>query len=308
MKRPIAPVHLGCCPGPDRCDLCAPAAPVTLELIEALRINAGETAQVRFYGGQPPTNEQLAVAGAAPWVRVRPDLLTRADAERLRQAGVVHIELDLLTPRTTALRSVGRHYSQSMLEEQAAGLRAMGFRTSAVLAPGLPGTDHDSSMEDARWATRFDEVRLHPVLVIKGSQLAERHASQLYTPLSVSEAVTTCLAMLEILEAASIPVPRIGLQPLQDGYGRAIAGPAHPALRELIEARRALQHLHYLLSPFAGTAVTIRCAPADETRTRGPRSQNIRVLRADHNLRRIDVRPDPALSRGTWRIESAEET
>jgi hypothetical protein len=82
----------------------------------------------------------------------------------------------------------------------------------------------------------------------------------------------------------------------------------HPALRELIEARRALEALTALLDGTpAGGHVVIRCAPADESRTRGPFNQHVRDLRARFSLREVEIRPDPVLARGAWVIDPGEE-
>jgi hypothetical protein len=110
--------------------------------------------------------------------------------------------------------------------------------------------------------------------------------------------------LAQTLVDAGVDVLRVGLNAAADGLGAAVAGPRHSALRELIEARRALERLMALtasLSP--GSAAVIRCAPPDETRTRGPFNQHVRTLRAARGLASVVVRPDPNLPRGTWRVE-----
>lgn len=308
----IVPVHLGCCPEPDRCLLCAPVEAATPDLVEGLRVHYAERAGdrplvVRFFGGAPPTDALLApVADLPVGVRVRPDLLTRAEARRLAARGVTEVELDALSFHRPALREAGRRYGPGWLREQAEGLTALGMRVGGVLAPGLPSSSHETSLADAATAaTQWSFARLHPVLVLADSALRARHARGAYTPLTLGEAVTTCRSTADRLEAEGVEVRRIGLQPGPDGVGRAVAGPVHPALRELVEARRTLDVLRQRLAGVRGRDVTIRCAPADETRTRGPYNQHVRTLRAEHGLDALAVRPDPSLPRGQWLVEAA---
>ncbi|MBX2798000.1 MAG: hypothetical protein KTR31_10035 [Myxococcales bacterium] len=306
----VVPIQLGCCHEPQRCLLCPPPPPPpTAELVSALVQHYQErSSELRagFYGGPPPTDELLEALGGLPFVaRVRPDLLSRADAKRLKEAGAIGIELDLLSLSDHALRQVRRPHRRRLVLEQLEGLRAMGLRTGAVLAPGLPGTDHEGMLADAtELARQVDFARLHPVLVLADSGLREVHMDGRYRPLDLGAAITICRALLDLLEGAGVTVIRIGQNPGPDGLGRAVGGPRHSALRQLVEARRTLDTLQSRLSGIAaGSRVAIRCHPADETRTRGPYNQHIRTLRAQHSLARLKVRPDPDLKRGEFVLE-----
>lgn len=263
-----------------------------------------------FYGGAPPSDGLLAASDGLPFVaRVRPDLLTRAEAARLHQAGAVGIELDALTLQGAALKACGRRYRASMVREQLQGLRALGLRVGFVLAPGLPGTDHHDALADAEAiAEHVDFVRIHPVLVLRGARLREAHMDGTYRPLTLGEAITTCRALLDVLEDRGVDVIRVGQSPGPDGLGRAVAGPAHTSLRQLVDARRVLALLRTRLYGVpAGASVRIRCHPADETHTRGPYNQHIRTLRAAHGLSEVRVSPDPALARGEFVVQHRED-
>lgn len=307
------PVQLGCCPEDERCLLCpAPPTAPTPELVRALVDRYAEdraTSDLRlgFYGGPPPADALLL---DLPFqVRVRPDLLGRREAEHLVRRGAVAFELDVLTFDDRTLRDLGRPYRRALVLEMLEGLRALGARVGVVLAPGLPGTTHDLCLADAALAApRVDTARLHPVLVLKGARLQEVYRSGLYRPLRLGEAVTVCREMMDVLEAAGVEVIRVGLQPGPDGLGRAVAGPHHPSLRQLVEARRVRDHLRQMLDGTPrGSHIVIKCAPPDETRTRGPLNQHIRDLRAEFGLAGVDIEPDPALTRGEWAISRGDE-
>ncbi|MEO0605962.1 MAG: hypothetical protein AAF211_31325, partial [Myxococcota bacterium] len=312
-------VPLGCCPDHPRCLLCPPPPPdPEPSLIEQLvdhyssaRRDPEQPLAVAFFGGPPPRSEWLAAAGDRPKaVRVRPDLLTRADVTRLADHGVISVELDALTLHAGALRELGRRHRAKLILEQLEGLPAYGLRRGVVLAPGLPGTSHDDALRDAEaLAPLVDFVRLHPVLVLAESGLRDAQMRGRYRPLALGEAVTTCLAMVERFEAAGVVVTRVGSNPGPDGLGRAVGGPRHPSLRQLVDARRTLERLHRQLRETPpGDAIVIRCHPADETHTRGPHNDHIRDLRATHQLASVTVTADPALRRGEFTIDVAPGT
>jgi len=314
----IAAVPLGCCLQEPRCVLCAPPPErPTSTVVRALvqhtaseRARPGQPTWVGFYGGRPPTNAELAAADGRPVsVRVRPDLLTRADARRLVDAGTVSIELDVLTLDRSVLKAAGRRYGPSLVREQLEGLRELGVQVGAVLAPGLPGGSFQASVDDARaLAPLVDTARLHPVLVLRPSGLYQAFLDQTYVPLTLGEAVTVCRAMLDVLEQAGVKVLRVGQQAGPDGLGVVVAGPAHSSLRELVESRRTLDTLRHLFrdAPLDdtpdGSQVVVRCAPADVGRARGPKNQHVRTLRAEFGLSELRVKPDPDLPRGTFRV------
>jgi hypothetical protein len=288
-----------------------PTVDVVLALV-AVYTERAETQDRRlivgFFGGAPPPQSLIEAIGGVPFIaRVRPDLLSRADADRLVAAGCIGIELAAFSFDGNALRSARRLYTPSLVKEQARGLAKLGVEVGLVLAPGLPRSSHQSCLRDAEIAGELaDTVRLHPVLVLDRAALRSSQQDGQYTPLGIGDAVTVCREMLDILEGLNVSVIRIGQQPGPDEMGRAVAGPKHSSLRELVEARRALDALTALMHEVPpGAKIAIRCAPADVSRVRGPRNQHMRTLRADHQLSDVEVRPDPELERGNFFVEVA---
>jgi len=313
-ERPrVVPLQLGCCPSPPRCDLCARQHHLDAELVEAHLIAArdrhGGPLRATFFGGPPPSDELLEALEGVPFsVRVRPDLLSRAEARRLADRGCEAVELDALTLHDPSLRAVHRRYRGALVLEMLKGLPSFGLRAGIVLAPGLPRSSYEGVLDDAHAvAPLVSTARLHPVLVLQGSGLQQVHMDGLYEPLSVAQAVTVCRGMMEVLEAHDVEVVRVGQNPSADELGRCVAGPDHSSLRELVEAMRAREVVTALLAPMpVGQAVVVRCAPADEARAHGPNHGNIVYWRSLGPFASVDVVPDPRLQRGMWRVEEAQ--
>jgi hypothetical protein len=309
-------VQLGCCVEKHRCRLCNPAPrsplPETVAaLIEATERDSGRPSIVAFFGGAPPSDALLDAIGDRPFlVRVRPDLLSRATARGLLDRGVRAIELDTLSFDDQATRVVRRRHKARISLEIAHWLADTPIRSGVVLAPGLPGTSFDTCLQDAALAAEhFDTARLHPVLVLDQADLRESHADGTYEPLTLGAAVTVCRAMADVLGGGGCEVIRIGAQPGPDELGRAVAGPRHSALGQLVAARRALDGARAALSQTRrGDRILLHCARAEETATRGPLNRNIRTLRAEFSLDELRVAPDEALPRGQWNVSALEAT
>lgn len=310
MRPTIVPVDLG--GSPTACRVRPPRRPPpTAETLRALvrhyiedRSPPGpvEVAVAFFRGGLPPEDLLDAAAGHALRLSCSPADLDRAGAAALVARGLTRVELELLTLDRAALRALARGYTGSRALQMVGGLREMGLEVGVVLSPGLPGTTHDDALADAaRLLTeaRPDFVRIHPALALAGSGLAALVKTSAWTPMRLGEAVTTCEALLDQFDAAGVPVIRVGLQVGPDVPDALVAGPAHPNLRGLVEARRYRRRMAAALRdhPRALPAV-LRVNPRDLSCAKGTANANLKALRATLGLRVLSVEPDPVVARG----------
>lgn len=84
-----------------------------------------------------------------------------------------------------------------------------------------------------------DMVRIYPTAVIRDTALAEAYTAGSYQPWPMDAVLDTVAALLDLFDAAEIPVIRVGLQAEDNlSQGDVIAGAYHPALGELVKARR----------------------------------------------------------------------
>ena len=83
-----------------------------------------------------------------------------------------------------------------------------------------------------------DMVRIYPTLVIKDTKLAFLYEAGIYKPLDLEEAVEISSEIAMLYMYSDIDIIRIGLQPTENiNEGKdVIAGPFHPAFRQLVEA------------------------------------------------------------------------
>ena len=79
-------------------------------------------------------------------------------------------------------------------------------------------------------------VRIYPVVILKGTKLAEYYLSGEYKPLDFDRVVSICADMLCEFERAGIRVIKCGLHASEFVERDMVGGFYHPAFRELCEA------------------------------------------------------------------------
>lgn len=168
----------------------------------------------------------------------RPDAVSIPILENLKAFGVKTVELGVQSFDDGVLRKSARGYGMDEVVQASRLIKGMGMRLGVQLMLGLPGDSFLLSAESARKAVELgaDDVRLYPTLVIRGTELEEWYNQRRYTPLSLEDAVRWGKEMVKIFEEAGVNLIRLGLHPsdgLLDGSD-LVAGPFHPAFRELV--------------------------------------------------------------------------
>jgi histone acetyltransferase (RNA polymerase elongator complex component) len=166
---------------------------------------------------------------------------------------------------------------------------------------GLPGDtcDHFLQTLDRVIDLKPDFLRIHPTLVLKGAPLENLWKEGRYSPLSHEEAIDWLKRGLVRLEKSSIPVARVGLQPTDELQRDFLAGPYHPALRQLIDSAIFFDMATSLLqtSQKNGQALFF-CHPKEISNLRGQKNENIVRLKKRFKLSDIVINGRQELPRG----------
>jgi histone acetyltransferase (RNA polymerase elongator complex component) len=152
---------------------------------------------------------------------------------------------------------------------------------------GLPGDTCDRFLQtlDRVIDLKPDFLRIHPTLVLKGAPLEHLWREGGYTPLSIEETIDWLKRGLARLEDSSISLARIGLQPTDELEKNVLAGPYHPALRQLVDGAVFFDMAASLLqSSQRNGHVLFFCHPKDISNLRGQRNENILRLKKLFNL------------------------
>jgi len=337
---PVFLPHLGC---PHRCVFCnqhvvsgtlAPPSPEALRdrLESQLRPQQGTRGrrrQVAFYGGSftgaDPGLQRAYLLSVRPFlvrgwvdslrVSCRPDELQPDRLAFLREHGVRTVEVGVQSLSDPVLARSRRGYGARDALEAIRRVKGFGLEVGAQMMVGLPGDGGREGRETAEGLcdVRPDFVRIYPVLVLRGTELARRYREGSYRPLDMPAALERCARLLARFRQAGIPVIRIGLQEdegMQAGGGGAVvAGPRHPAFGFLVQAFLYREEMLRALAdrrpePEACAGVRFRIHPQDRPLFSGYRRAHLPVLQRALGEQRYTVAEDSRMGRG--RVEVTE--
>lgn len=326
MRQLIVPFfisHQGC---PHQCVFCnqkkitgsggeLPAACELLDKIAAYRaMGRRKSVGVAFYGGTftslpRPVIERLLMPlqpllaqGEIGSIRVstRPDSVDAGITEFLLRLGVRTVELGVQSMDDEVLALSGRGHTAAHTAEACRVLRAAGMEVGMQLMLGLPGDTEEKMLSslDAVLALCPDFLRIYPSLVIAGTKLATLYETGQYAPLPLNDALRQSKIMLHSALAAEVKVIRIGLQPTAEleASGNILAGPYHPAFRQLVESDLYYDLMSKLTGDLAAAkTVTVICAPARVSDVTGQRKINLKRLLRERGVNVAAVMSDSSL-------------
>lgn len=325
MSYPIIPVfipHIGC---PHDCVFCnqkriagtknAPKPEeVSAHIASALEIIGH--AEVAFYGGsftaidKELQREYLTAAKensgvCAVRVSTRPDAIDAEILELLKEYGVTTVELGAQSMDNNVLDISHRGHTKEDIVRASHMIKEAGFNLILQMMVGLPGDSYKGAIDTAREIASLapNGVRVYPTVVVRDTMLEDLWRAGEYRAMEIDEAVEVCADIVQIFEAANIPIIRMGLNPTEDlSGGDALAGVYHPAFGQLVSARRRLKMLCDLLYDNDSEEITIYVHPSEVSDTAGHKGENKKILLREFNLKKIRILPDGTLARGQVKI------
>ncbi|SDK44219.1 elongator complex protein 3 [Natronincola ferrireducens] len=170
----------------------------------------------------------------------RPDYIDTEILENLKEYGVSTIELGLQSTDDNILLLNNRGHTRDEIVKAAVLIKDFQFKLGLQMMVGLLGDNRqtiDKTAEDII-LLKPDFVRVYPTVVIQDTYLEKLYYKGKYRPFTLGDTVEICKDLLLKFEEKDIPVIRLGLQSTEDiQQGKAIiAGPYHPAFREIVES------------------------------------------------------------------------
>lgn len=169
----------------------------------------------------------------------RPDYIDKNILNHLKEYSVDIIELGVQSLDEEVLRKSGRGHTEQDVITATELIKAYGFQLGHQIMLGLPGDDFNKDIETAEKIVALAPgiVRIYPSLVIRNTPMEKMFMRGDYKPYTLEEAVEISKIIMGMFLANGIKVIRVGLQPTDEiNTGKElIAGPFHPAFRELVE-------------------------------------------------------------------------
>jgi histone acetyltransferase (RNA polymerase elongator complex component) len=274
----------------------------------------GAEIEIAFYGGSftgiayEEQERMLAVAyefrDKISGIRAstRPDCIDDNIIKLLKNYNVNNIELGVQSLDPHVLKKSGRGHTREDVYSAATLLKAAGIGLGLQTMIGLPGDDFEKSIETCKQVISLkpDIVRIYPTLVIKDTPLCDMYYKGEYQPMTLEEAVELTAVLLEAYQKEGINVIRVGLQPTDSVKGEelggdVVAGPYHPAFRQLSESRIALKQIinEIEIRELArNKEIKILAKAQDPSVIIGQRKGNIFHLKEQYGFERITVVQD----------------
>lgn len=223
--------------------------------------NKEATIEVSFFGGtftairEEKQKELLEVAkkykdlGVVQKIRMstRPDYINDYILTYLKDYSVDIIELGIQSLDEEVLLAAGRGHSVSDVINSSKLIKKYGITLGHQLMPGLPKSTPEKDIKSAIDSIKMepDIVRIYPSLVIKDTPMEIMYKRGDYSPYTLDMAVEVSKKIYNMFNEKGINVIRIGLQPTEtiNEGGDIIAGPFHPAFRELVESSLILDKI-----------------------------------------------------------------
>ena len=245
-------------------------------------------------------------------ISTRPDYIDRKILKRLKKYKVKTIELGVQSANDYILKRAGRGHTFEDVKKASRLIRLYGFKLGHQMMVGLPESTKLDEINTAKQLIKLKPkmVRIYPVLVIKNTKLEKEYNEGKYKALTVVQAVETCKELVKLFAKKKIEVIRIGLQPTdtisnpQEEKSEVVAGPFHPALRQLVESGMwydvIVDKIKKLNTKVKEVVVTVN--PQDVNNVVGQRRENISNLKEIYDVDLI-VKTDDKIKQGKSKID-----
>ena len=264
--------------------------------------------EVAFFGGSftgidiEKQNELLEAAndyikdGKVGSIRIstRPDYIDKKILRRLKKYHVKTIELGVQSSNNEVLNASKRNHTFEDVIKASKLIRRKRFILGHQMMVGMPESTAKDEIKTAEDLIKLKPkmVRIYPVLVIKGTELARQYSKGEYTPLTVEQAVERSKNVYYLFRKKNIEVIRIGLQPSgeivapgKDGSS-VLAGPFHPAFRQLVESSMWYDSIEERIKEFNNKTkkIEIRVNSEDVNNVIGNKKENIIKLKKNYEI------------------------
>ena len=244
-------------------------------------------------------------------ISTRPDAINKEILKMLKKYNVKTIELVVQSANNYILQKAERGHTFEDVKNASKLINRFGFILGHQMMVGLPESTTLDEINTAKALIKLKPkiVRIYPVLVIKGTKLEEEYNNGNYEPLSVVQAVERSKEVANLFNKKKIKVIRIGLQNTDEicepgsKTSQVVAGPYHPAFRQLVEAGMWYDVIVAKIKKFNTKVkqVEIKANPEDVNNIIGHKKENIEKLK---DIYEVDVRVklDETIKNGKFEI------
>jgi len=298
--------HIGC---PNMCSFCnqrtisgAQKAPSVQEVREICKkalaeSKSPENTEIAFFGGSftaIPKDYMIGLLevvqefigeGKFRGIRIstRPDCIDEEILYILKMYNVTAIELGAQSMIDEVLEANDRGHTSADVENASELIKFFGFELGLQMMVGLYRSTPEQDLETARKisALKPDTARIYPVVILKGTRLAELLEAGEYLPCSFETALETSASAMIMLEGSGVRVIKCGLHASEFVENDMVGGFYHPAFRELCEGMIYRYNMSFEISscPSKTAEYTFAVNPSCISKAMGHKKSNAEYFR-----------------------------
>lgn len=231
----------------------------------------------------------------------RPDYIDDDILTNLKDYSVDVIELGIQSMDDEVLIKSGRGHTYDDIVKASKMIKEYGFTLGHQIMLGLPGDTFQKDIDTTKKVINLKPsiARIYPSLVIKDTPMEIMYRRENYKPYSLEEAVHITKIVYSMLVANNINVIRIGLQPTEEiNYGKdLIAGPFHPAFRELVEGNIYSDTIYDKVKNHRDVEFTIHVNSKDISKLYAYKKKFFNDMKSKNRLNKFKVLQDDSLKK-----------
>lgn len=245
-------------------------------------------------------------------ISTRPDCIDKKILKRLKKYKVKTIELGVQSANNYILQKSNRGHSFEDVIKASKLIRWYGFELGHQMMVGLPESTRIDEINTAKALIKLKPkiVRIYPVLVVKNTKLEKDYTKGNYEPLPLVQAVEICKELVNMFNKKKISIIRIGLQTTEEianpseENSEVVAGPYHPAFRQLVEAGLWYDAIVYKIKQLNVKVkeVEVRINPIDVNNVIGHKKDNVLKLKEIYDVDLV-LKQDESIKQGKSKIE-----
>ena len=222
-------------------------------------------------------------------ISTRPDYIDKDILKFLKKYKVETIELGVQSSNDIVLEKAKRGHDFNSVIKASKLIRRYGFILGHQMMVGLPDSTKQDEINTAIELTKLKPkvVRIYPVLVLRGTELEKMYEAGEYEPLTLEQAVDRVKELYYIFDKKRIKIIRIGLQNTdnitdsKNEKSTVIAGPYHPAFRQLVESTMWYDALVSKVKPenVRSREIEVRVHPENVNNIIGHKKENVKRIK-----------------------------
>ena len=250
--------------------------------------------EIAFFGGSFTAIDReymlSLLRGAEKYVRngtvrgircsTRPDAIDDEVLDIYSSFGGTTIELGCQSMDDRVLAMNRRGHTSEDTERASRLIKAHGLSLGVQMMTGMYGDTEAGAVETAEKLISLEPecARIYPTIVLDNTALGVLYKRGEYKAQTLEAAVALCAKLLRMFEEKNISVIKLGLHASNDVGGNALAGPYHPAFRELCESRIYLENAEKLLSLKPAGEYALMVSSREISKATGQKKSNISLL------------------------------